>query len=82
MNYRSVCQRTYRRVFRLLAGTTGMTLAVLEGCDDEVTTLIIGGFNELANTMIDAFFLTITPQESTPVTTVQAITEAITSMLC
>ena len=54
----------------------GAVLPVLSGCDTDVQTLILGGFEDLATTLVSAFFLNLVPEETSTVTT-QAIVEII-----
>jgi len=77
---RPIYQRLYVRVLLFMACTSGVTLA-FEGCNQDVATTLLGGLNTLSKTLIDAFFVSITPTTTTPVTTVQAITDAVAAML-
>ena len=77
MKFSPICQKIYNKARWILCG--GAVLPFLSGCETDVQTLILGGFEDLASTLISAFFLTLAPEETSTVTT-QAITE-IVSML-
>ena len=56
--------RKHRRSNLLLAGVA-VTLAMLVGCDNtEVQSVIVTGLNDLAVTLVDALFLTLSPVAS------------------
>lgn len=53
-------QPKYRRISRWLYTTllilaSGSTL-VLSGCDPQVSSIVLGGFQDLSTTFVDAFF--------------------------
>jgi len=78
MRLSPIC-RKIRNKARWILLSGGAVLPVLSGCETDVQTVILGGLEDLASTMISAFFLTIAPEETSTVTT-QAITD-IVSML-
>ena len=47
----------------LLAGAALVLGMMLVGCDEQVQALVYSGLNELAVTMVDAFFVAIAPVE-------------------
>jgi hypothetical protein len=42
---------------------SGGSMYLLSGCDPEVQGVVLSGFQDLAVTFVDAFFLTIQPEE-------------------
>ena len=44
-----------------MLGSGGMTLAVLDSCDPAVADAVLIGFEDLSISLIQAFFLSITP---------------------
>ncbi|MHC4441996.1 MAG: hypothetical protein ACYTF1_25380 [Planctomycetota bacterium] len=77
MKLSPICKKVYNKARWILGG--GAILPVLSGCEADVQTLVLGGLENLASTLVSAFFLTLAPEEVTPVTT-QAIMD-IFSML-
>jgi len=55
----------------ILIGTSGMLFGVATGCDPNVRTTVLGGFQSLATSVVQAFFLNIESQgdTTTPATT-------------
>jgi hypothetical protein len=74
MKRASMCQRVLRRAgFALITG--GLMFQVASGCDSQVRTTVLSGFQNLATTFVDAFFLVLatgtsssTPTGTTPTT--------------
>ena len=59
----------FRRVLqRVLFGlaTGGMMLQVGSSCDPQVRTTVLGGFQDLAVTFVDAMFLILSADGTTP----------------
>jgi len=53
------------------------------GCDNpEVQTVLLGGIQELAVTLIDAFFITLEPIEEATPTTVSWLMESANALMC
>ena len=77
MKLSPMCQKIYNKARWILGG--GAVLPLLSGCETDVQTLILGGFEDLATTLVSAFFLNLAPEETSTVTT-QAIMD-IVSML-
>ena len=71
-----ICQKSLNQA-RWIFG--GAMLPFLSGCDTEVQAVILGGLEDLATTLIGAFFLSVAPEETTTTTT-QAITEIFTML--
>jgi hypothetical protein len=46
----------------LLVMASGGSTFLLSGCDPSVSTLVLGGFNDLGNTFVDAFFTLLQTQ--------------------
>ena len=74
MKFSPICQKIYYKARWILYG--GALLPVLSGCDPTVQTTVLGGLEDLATTLVSAFFLTLVPEEVTPVTT-QAIIKIV-----
>lgn len=58
----------YRRVLRRVMFALAMgsfTFAVGSGCNTEVRTTVLSGFQDLATTFVDAFFLILAQDDST-----------------
>jgi len=54
----------------VLFGLTSIISAGVLGCDNvEVQTVVLGGLQDLAVTLIDAFFITLQPEEETTTVT-------------
>jgi hypothetical protein len=50
----------FRKSRLALLGLMAMTLALLgASCDPEVEAIVLGGLNDLTNTLVDAFFTAI-----------------------
>jgi len=74
--------RQSSRKFRWsILGSGGLMLAALESCDPAVADAVLFGFEDLSISLIQAFFLSITPEAATNVT-VQVVTQALGGMLC
>jgi len=83
MRLSPICRRTYHRSLLVLAGLAGIVFAGLLGCDNlEVQTVILGGLQDLANTMVDAFFITLQPEEEVTPVTVSWIMDTVHSLIC
>jgi len=63
MNTGPKWQRSLRRALVIL-GTGGMMLQVGSGCDPQVRSTILGGFQQLATTFVTAFFQGLAAQET------------------
>lgn len=73
-------QRMKRPIRCLLAALSGGIVFGTSCSDPAVQGLLLGGFQDLVVTFIDAVFLTLQPEAEATVT-VQAITDAL-SMFC
>ena len=83
MRLSPICRRTYYRSLLVMAGLAGIVFAGLLGCDNlEVQTVILGGLQDLANTMVDAFFITLQPEEEMTPVTVSWIMDTVHSLSC
>ena len=61
----------YRRVLRRVTfalATGSFTFAVASGCDPQVRTTVLSGFQDLATTFVDAFFMILSQDDSTATT--------------
>jgi hypothetical protein len=69
-----ICQRMIRKVVVTLA-TGSMAFGVASGCDPEVRDTILGGFQSLTETFVEAFFLNLADDEEA--VTVRATVEDV-----
>ena len=67
MNSGPICQRVLRQAVILL-GTGGLLFGVGSGCDPTVRTTVLGGFQQLATTLVTAGFLILQNQQNTSTT--------------
>ena len=81
MKARANSQRSSRKFRWSMLGSGGLTLAVLDSCDPGVADAVLIGFEDLSISLIQAFFLSITPAATSNVT-VQAVTQALGGMFC
>jgi hypothetical protein len=71
-------------VLLVLLGASGILFAPLSGCDPAVQDTVLGGANEFAVTLIDAFFLMFAADDTAATTapvTVEAITKAMLPLI-
>ncbi len=63
-----VRKKTFTRIVLILVACSTLSLGAAGDCDDDVNDLIVSGLqgvtNSLADTAINAFFLTITPEDA------------------
>lgn len=71
MKMSPIDHKTRRWALLVMFSLATVVCATGAGCDNlEVQTVVLGGIQDLAVTLIDAFFLTLQPEEEgTPVTT-------------
>ena len=81
MKERANSRQSSRKFRWSLLGSGGLMVAALESCDPAVAEAVLFGFEDLSISLIQAFFLSITPEAATNVT-VQAVTQALGGMLC
>ncbi len=62
----------FRRVLVFAVALTSTLFAIASTCDPQVRTTIFGGFNSLANSLVNALFIKLQDTGSTNVVTVQA----------
>ena len=74
-------RRSSRKFRWSLLSSGGVTLAVLDSCDPAVAEAVLYGFEDLTIALVQAFFLSITP-EATSNVTVQAVTQVLGGMFC
>ena len=78
-----IYRRTYHRGLLVMAGLSGIAFAGFLGCDNvEVQTVVLGGLQDLAGTLLDAFFITLQPEEELTPVTVSWIVDTVHSLIC
>ena len=75
--------RTSRWALLVMFSVAGLVFAGAVGCDNvEVQTVVLGGLQDLAVTMIDALFLTLQPEEESTPVTVSWIMDTANTLIC
>ena len=76
-------RKTGRWILLVMFGLTSIVGAGVLGCDNvEVQTVVLGGIQDLAVTLIDAFFITLQPEEEVTPVTVSGIMDTAHAKFC